>query len=99
MCQTFIEILYSNSYTLLFDLLFMLLVHSYLLLVVQYDGAGLLHHLKHHDAAQVPPHRHGHVGESRQLVHELQQLFYFGTKREIEKKRKRVKRGEKVNTY
>lgn len=55
-------------------------VHRYLLFVVQYDGASLLHHLKHHDAAQVPPHRHGHVGESGQLVHELQQLFYLAQK-------------------
>ena len=47
----------------------------YLLLVLQHDGAVLLHHLKHHDPAEVPAHRHGHVGEGRELVHELQQLL------------------------
>lgn len=87
MCQTFIKLLSSNSYTLLFDLLCMLLVHSYLLLVVQYHCASLLHHLKHHDATQVPPHRHGHVGESRQLVHELQQLFYLAQKERMREKK------------
>lgn len=70
--RTFIEPLHSNSHTLLFDLMCVLLAHSYLLFVVQYNCASLLHHLKHHDATQVPPHRHGHVGKSRQLVHELQ---------------------------
>lgn len=45
------------------------------MLMVQQDGASLLHHLKHHDATQLPTHRHGHVGEGRQLVQELQQLL------------------------
>lgn len=47
----------------------------YLLFVAQYDMTSLLHHLKDHDPAQLPPDRHGHVGERRQLVHELQQLL------------------------
>lgn len=37
----------------------------HLLFVVQDDGASLLHYLKHHDAAQLSAHRHGHVGECR----------------------------------
>lgn len=45
--------------------------------MVQQDGVGLLHHLKHHDATQVSAHWHGHVGEGRKLVQELQQLLYF----------------------
>lgn len=45
---------------------------SYLLFVVQYDCASLLHHLEHHDAAQFSAHGHGHVGKGGQLVHELQ---------------------------
>lgn len=53
----------------------------HLLLVVEDDGASLLHYLKHHDAAQLSPHRHGHVGECRQLVHELQQLLCASTSR------------------
>lgn len=67
---------------------------SYLLFVVQNDGASLLHHLKHHDAAQFPAHRHGHVGEGRQLVHELQQLLclaHIKTRKEKEIQRKRRK--------
>lgn len=53
-------------------------VFSYLPFVVQDDRARLFHHLKHHDATQLPPHGHGHVGEGRQLVHELQQLLLLG---------------------
>lgn len=54
---------------------------SYLLFVVQYDCASLLHHLEHHDAAQFSAHGHGHVGKGRQLVHELQQLLYLNERR------------------
>ncbi len=47
----------------------------YLLFVLKNGGALLFHHLEHHDPTQLPPDGHGHVSESRQLMHELQELL------------------------
>lgn len=66
---------------------------SYLLFVVEYDCAGLLHHFEHHDATQVPPHGHGHVGKGRQLVHELQQLLCVAQKVSSREKKSNEKEG------
>lgn len=52
------------------------LIRIDLLAVVKDDGSSSLHDGEHHDGAQLPPHRHGHVGKGWQLVHELQQLLW-----------------------